>query len=96
MRGRKRDKASAVAVTLKSLKNNFLDTRPSKMADSSLFLTKNKKIQNFTTCSKIFILLIILLSHFQNAESAACKGCTPPCVCPGTKGEKVGIFLIFN
>ncbi|KAI6240218.1 hypothetical protein M3Y99_00479300 [Aphelenchoides fujianensis] len=36
-------------------------------------------------------LVLLGLSAFneqQRVEAAACKGCAPPCVCPGQKGER--------
>lgn len=55
--------------------------------------TKSRN-RHWSASSKIklieFILFIIIIWHnFNPTNAAACKGCAPPCVCPGTKGERV-------
>lgn len=58
-------------------------------------LTKKIEIK---TCFKHYLiclcLFIVILNQIQIVKSAVCKGCSPPCICPGIKGEKVIIFYI--
>uniref|UniRef100_A0A0M3IX00 Collagen IV NC1 domain-containing protein n=2 Tax=Ascaris TaxID=6251 RepID=A0A0M3IX00_ASCLU len=39
---------------------------------------------------QVTILLVICeqISLRGFVDAAACKGCAPPCICPGQKGEK--------
>jgi hypothetical protein len=40
------------------------------------------------------ILIVLSTIEQQRVDAAACKGCTPPCICPGRKGEKVCVVFI--
>lgn len=95
MRGRIHNIISAVAIALTNMlaAKYLADINISKMLNKNYFLKNIKVIQinNFKIYSKLILLLIVLLNQFQTGKSAACKGCSPPCICPGSKGEKVNI-----
>jgi hypothetical protein len=46
----------------------------------------------------LLIFIVFFDSHRFGVDGAACKGCTPPCICPGTKGETglPGKFFVLN
>uniref|UniRef100_A0A915DL50 Uncharacterized protein n=1 Tax=Ditylenchus dipsaci TaxID=166011 RepID=A0A915DL50_9BILA len=49
---------------------------------------RNPQVFLSTLGATLLITTLLLLSQVDHSEAAACKGCAPPCVCPGTKGEK--------
>ncbi|EJW70544.1 hypothetical protein WUBG_18548 [Wuchereria bancrofti] len=62
--------------------------------------------RGFYICDIMLCLKLLLLAIFSTeqpilparlspfVDAAACKGCVPPCICPGRKGERVLPFLI--
>jgi hypothetical protein len=55
-----------------------------------------KRIQPFELFTSFSILLFIILQNISPVECyGACKGCIPPCICPGQKGEQVNSFNVF-
>lgn len=43
-------------------------------------------------CAALALPLLLAVAFLDlqrfGVDGAACKGCAPPCICPGTKGEK--------
>uniref|UniRef100_A0A1I7XJ51 Col_cuticle_N domain-containing protein n=1 Tax=Heterorhabditis bacteriophora TaxID=37862 RepID=A0A1I7XJ51_HETBA len=71
---------------------------PALIAAASLLSFDGGK-NKFVVIFPLFLSFLCLDSnfnfvYFSLVNAAACKGCAPPCICPGTKGEKgVGGFM---